>query len=225
VNNQINHGGQYSIVRRNVFRGGLGGGVNFQQYSEEALFVHSNRLYHNTFYGNRCFAVVGNRGDARQYKDNRVFNNLFYKNSDCEGNGEQTSIADGAAVILSRNTALRQAPGFVDEAKFDFRLTRTSPAIDRGGPLTTTRTAGSGTSMVVWDPLVFYDGFTIPGEIGDEIQLLGTTETARILHVELTTGVLTLDRPLSWRAGQEISLRFSGAAPDAGAFELDPASP
>src|SRR5207249_1589284 len=55
----IQHSGQYTIVRRNVFSHTLGGGVVFAYYEKEALFVYGNRLYNNTFYENRCFAITG----------------------------------------------------------------------------------------------------------------------------------------------------------------------
>ena len=101
--NAIQHGGQYTIVRRNVFSNAAGGGVNFQQYASESLFVYGNRLYHNTFYSNRCFAIVGNRGAPKQYYDNRAINNLLYLNRDCAGSGDQVSIDDPAAVVLTAN--------------------------------------------------------------------------------------------------------------------------
>jgi copper-binding protein NosD len=221
VYNAIQHGGQYTIVRRNVFFDALGGGVNYQSYASESLYVYGNRLYHNTFYANRCFAVVGNRGDPQQYNDNQVINNVFFRNTDCQGAGDQVSIDDKSAVILTSNAAETTDPGFVDAGKFDFHLTADSRLVDRAGPLTTTRTAGSGTSLPVRDVLVFYDGNAVPGETGDEIQLLGTTDTARVVTIDYKNNLLTLDRPMSWRAGQGVGLKFAGMGPDFGAFERD----
>ena len=218
--NAIQHGGQYTIVRRNGFLADLGGGVNYQQYPEESLFVYGNRLYHNTFYENRCFALVGNTGDPKQYYDNRAVNNLFYKNHDCEGKGDQISIAATSSVVAESNAVETRDPGFVDETKFNLRLKPDSPMVDRAGALTTTSRAGQGTELPLRDVFWFYDGFTIPGELGDEIQLLGTTDTARILKIDYKAGLLILDRPLSWRAGQGVALKFAGIAPDYGAVEV-----
>ncbi len=217
--NGIQHGGQYSIVRRNVFLQDQGGGVAYQSYPQESLFVYGNRLYHNTFYDNRCFAVIGYSGDPKQYSDNRVMNNLFYKNRDCSGQGDQVSIADSGAVILSGNAMESRDPAFVDEQKHDFHLKSDSGMIDRAGSLTTAREAGQGTTMPVRDVMWFFDGFTIPGETGDEIQLLGTTDSARIVSIDYKANTLTLDRSLSWRSGQGVALKFAGVAPDYGAFE------
>ena len=217
----IQHGGQYTIVRRNVFLHDLGGGVAYQSYPSESLFVYGNRLYHNTFYDNRCFALIGYSGSPKQYSDNRAINNLFYKNRDCDGKGGQMSIADRSAVITVGNAVEAGDPGFVDELKPDLHLKRDSPMIDRAGPLTVTRADGDGTTMPVADVFWFSDGFTIPGEVGDEIQLLGATDTARVTHIDYAARTLTLDRALSWRSGQGVALKFLGLAPDFGAAEYD----
>lgn len=218
--NAIQHGGQYTIVRRNGFLSDLGGGVNYQQYPEESLYVYGNRLYHNTFYANRCFALVGNTGDPSKYYDNRAVNNLFYKNRDCEGQGDQISIAEKNAVIAESNAIETKDPGFVDESKLNLHLKSDSQMIDRAGALTTTSRAGQGTELPVRDVMWFYDGYMIPGELGDEIQLLGTTDTARIVSINYKSSLLVLDRSLSWRAGQGVTLKFAGLAPDYGADEV-----
>jgi hypothetical protein len=223
--NAIQHGGQYTIVRRNVFAKSLGGGVAYQSYASESLFVYGNRLYHNTFYDNRCFALIGFGGDPKQYRDNRAVNNLFYKNADCDGRGGQISIDDRSSVVASGNAVEAMDPGFVDEAKPDLRLRSDSRMIDRAGPLTLTRGSGEGTTLPVADVLWFSDGMTIPGELGDEIQLLGTTTSARIVKIDYAARTLTLDRPLTWQSNQGVALKFSGLAPDFGADEYGAGKP
>jgi hypothetical protein len=73
--------------------------------------------------------------------------------------------------------------------------------------------------MSVADASYFYDGYGIPGELGDEIQLQGQATVARVLAVDLATNRLTLDRSLSWTAGTGVSLRYTGSKPDPGAYE------
>jgi len=90
--NGIQFAGQQGIVRRNVFRDDLGGGINFQYYSDESLYNNRNRVYHNTFYNNRCYGIVGDTGDSSRYYDNRARNNILYKNTSCSGGATQTSI-------------------------------------------------------------------------------------------------------------------------------------
>ncbi|MBL3527184.1 MAG: cadherin-like domain-containing protein, partial [gamma proteobacterium endosymbiont of Lamellibrachia anaximandri] len=85
--------------------------------------------------------------------------------------------------------------------------------------LTTTVGSGSGTTLVVDDAGYFYDGFGIDGEAGDEIQLQGSSETARIVEINYASHTITLDHALSWNAGQGVALKYNGSAPDMGAFE------
>ncbi len=217
--NGIQFGGQQGIVRRNVFRNNQGGGINFQYYAQESLDNNHNRVYNNTFYNNRCFAIVGQRGKPGQFYDNRVRANLLYRNSDCTGRGGQVSVRDPKAVILQDNVLATSNPGFIDEAGGDFRLAPGSPAIDAGVFLTNTATAGSGTEMPVADASWFYDGFGIPGEAGDEIQLEGRQDVARVTGLDLKANVLRLDRALTWAAGQGVALRYAGSRPDVGAYE------
>ena len=120
------------------------------------------------------------------------------------------------AVLLN---TLEADPLFINAQNSDFHLQETSPMIDAGAFLSQTTAAGSGTNLPVLDAFSFYDGYGIAGEQGDVVQLENQTETARILSVNYTNGLLTLDRPLNWSAGQKVSLAFHGLAPDVGAFE------
>lgn len=216
--NGIQHGAQQTVVRGNVFRNNDGGGVNYQEYANESRYVYGNRLYHNTFYANRCYAIIGDFGTAN-YRDNRVKNNLFYRNTDCGGGSAQVRIPDTNAVVLTSNAIETSDPGFVNEAGNDFHLAPGSRAIDAAGALTVTASAGSGTTMVVQDALYFFGGHGIPEETGDRIQLLGGPQTATITAIDYATNRLTLDTPLTWSVGAGVALRYIGTAPDMGAFE------
>jgi hypothetical protein len=114
---------------------------------------------------------------------------------------------------------LEAEPGFVDAAGHDYHLAAGSPLIDTGTFLTQTAAGGSGTSLRVADAGYFRDGVGLPAEPGDLIQLEGQTATARITAVDYATNTLTLDRALTWTAGQGVSLAYQGAAPDVGAYE------
>jgi len=221
----IQHSGQYTIVRRNVFSHALAGGVTFAYYAQEALYVYGNRLYNNTFYENRCFALDGADARDSRFRDNRVVNNLFFRNGNCDGRGDQISVPDRSTIILTNNAVLQTDPQFVDAAHDDLRLAPTSPLVDRGVALTTTVDAGEGTTMKVADPMYFYDGFKIPGEHGDDIQLMGSDATARVTSIDYAARTLTLDRPLTWSAKQGVALKYAGAAPDIGAYELGAPAP
>ncbi len=217
--NAIQHGAQYTIVRKNVFRNCSGGGVNYQYYSDESLYVYGNRLYNNTFYNNSCYGIIGNSGSSSRYYDNRVVNNLLYQNKTCSGSATQIHISDPDAVILDHNLLATTDPGFVDAAAHNFSLTTNSPHLDTGTFITRANGSGNGTTITVHDAAVFFDGFGIPGENGDIIQFEGSQDTVDIVAVNYQSNTLTLGTAIAWTDSQGIHLKYSGSAPDPGAFE------
>jgi hypothetical protein len=221
--NGIQHGAQQTILRRNVFRGNDGGAVHYQNYADESLYVYGNRMYHNTFYANKCHAIIGASGSSN-YRDNRSKNNLLYKNVTCSGGATQTRIADTGAVVLTSNAIETADPGFVNEAGNDFHLTAGSRMVGAAAALTTTSSAGSGTTVAVQDASYFFDGYGIPAEVGDVIQLIGRPDFATVTAINYTANTLTLDRPWTWSSGEGVTLQYSGNAPDMGAFEYGEAA-
>ncbi|MBN2007674.1 MAG: right-handed parallel beta-helix repeat-containing protein [Anaerolineae bacterium] len=117
---------------------------------------------------------------------------------------------------------LETEPGFNNAGGYDFTLKNDSLMINAGTFLAHAVNNGSGTALAVDDARYFSDGFGIEGATGDLIQLEGQTETAVAVGVDYEANVLTLDRPLSWEAGQGVSLAYTGDAPDMGAYELEP---
>lgn len=222
--NAIQFSGQYAIIRRNLFFNNQGGGVNFSIYSAEALHNYGNRVYNNTFVGNRCYGLYGARQMGRIFGDNVVANNVFFKNEDCRGVPEQICIGDSAAVALKSNLLLKptQDPCFVSESDGDFSLRPGSPLVDAGTFLSRAAGGGEGTSLPVDDVRGFSDGFGIQGLQGDVIQLEGESRRARITGIDYVRGTLALDVALSWKNGQGIALAYEGKAPDVGAFEYHP---
>ena len=105
----------------------------------------------------------------------------------------------------------------------DLHLQSTSPAIDVGAPLTVIVSAGgTGTSFQLSDASYFMDGWgLIPG---DEIQLVGTAQRARITAVNYSTNTVTLDRSVTWTQNQGVGLPYEGTSPDAGAYEFGSSS-
>ncbi len=216
--NAIQYSGQLGIVRRNLFRDARGGGVNLQVYADEALYNYGHRIYNNTFYANRCFALVDRARGGSRIGDNLFRNNLFYKNLDCQGGGRQVDLKWGGLDKKSNALAERN-PGFMDEATGDLHLRADSPWVDRGAFLTRTREKGQGRRLPVHDPAFFFDGAGVPGVTGDEIALEGEATKARVLEVDFATGTLLLDRDIQWRKGQGVSLLYAGNSPDMGAYE------
>lgn len=218
--NAIQHGGQQTLVRQNVFHDCLGGGAHYQVYSDESLWVWGNRLVHNTFVDNRCFAITSSAGEPAEVFDNRVAGNLLFRNSDCAGGGEQLRIEDPGSTLAEDNVVAQADPGFVDLEGGDLRLAEVSALRDSGAFLTTVTSDGEGTLMPVADAAPFSDGLGIDGEVGDLVQLEGSAERVRLLAVDLEGATLTLGATLAWTAGQGVHWAYGGAAPDPGAFEI-----
>ena len=218
--NAIQHCGQQTIVRNNVFTGNLGGGVSYQYYPKECLNVYDNKLYNNTFYNNRCFAIMGSKQSSERYHDNFAINNLLYKNTNCKGEWGQVLISNPESVFLENNSIVEKDPGFVDPLSGDLHLTANSRQIDQGDFITKTRSSGSGTLLPVKDASWFYDGFSIPGELGDRIRIEDRKGTAIILSIDSDTNTLMLSSPLAWGRHDGVHLNYSGNAPDIGAFEF-----
>jgi parallel beta-helix repeat protein len=218
--NGIQFAGQQGIVRGNYFYDNQGGAINFQVYSQEALYNYGNRVYNNTFYNNRCYGIsASSSSTSSRYQDNRAKNNLLYLNVGCAGQSAQTSIGNTTAVVLESNALLTTSPGFVNEGANDLRLTSNSPMVDAGAFVTNTVGAGSGSQITVADAGYFFDGYGIAALQGDLIQLEGGSTTARIVAIDYTNNRLTLDQSLSWQDGQGLHLVYGGARPDMGAYE------
>lgn len=176
-----------------------------------ALLLYSNiapdnRFFHNILYGDRpgaktvrhdwTFPGIGGWGGLRMTASeaNETMPGQFRGNTDAD-------------------------PLFADAETDDFRLHEGSPAIDAGAPLAVALQTGTGRVMAVDDARWFYDGFGIPGEVGDLIFIGPDRRQARIVSTDIEADLLTLDRDVSWREGDGISLPHLGAAPDLGAYE------
>jgi len=190
------------------------------------------------------FDNVAGLNPAIPITDEAIKNNLFFRNAGGDlyfyyTDSTQQAVAGNFYATSSYNSRpMRAIPGnkvsaadplFVDTVgapnvvsikQFDFHLKPNSPAIDSGTFLTTTASAGSGSVLTVADASYFIDGYGIVG--GDTIQLQGQTDLAHIVRVDYAANKITIDKSLTWTAGQGIALPYSGIAPDIGAYEYSP---
>jgi parallel beta-helix repeat protein len=174
--------------------------------------------------------IMTGRLDGFAFDSNNLFN---------EAPGELYLIAYGSRFSISNpapqpvdwweanhpelfTNILEADPAFRDQGGFDFHLAPPSLMIDAGAFLSQAVGDGSGPVLPVQDASYFYDGYGIPDEVGDEIQLEGSLDTAIVIAIDLSSNTLTLDRPLSWSAGQGVALAYEGSAPDLGAYEFEP---
>jgi parallel beta helix pectate lyase-like protein len=235
----IQLGASGNIVRRNVMMNN--GSMNMNAF-DELTITKDNRIYHNTFYKNyRGMRTVS----THEISGNVIKNNVFYDNRDYElqfvpadrerdvntysynnllgANIKYKSVNDGSrAEVESKYPSewennINANPNFVDVAKLDLHLNTGSPMINAGEFLTRTRSSGSGYQIPVDDASYFSDGFGIID--GDLIQLKGQTVTAKIVSIDYKSNIITIDRALSWNAGDGLTLPYSGSAPDIGAYE------
>ena len=183
-------------------------------------------------------AIDVGEGNGTTVYNNAFINNIFYANNDEYGKAYSIiSFGDGGThlapvhQIISNNwldnagdpkfSDISGTPNPMNKNQFNFTLQASSPCIDAGGALTTiTSASGSGTVFTVADAGYFMDGWGIPGVEGDQIQILGTSQKARITNVNYDTNTITVATTLSWIKGQGIVLAYLGAAPDLGAFEI-----
>jgi hypothetical protein len=151
-------------------------------------------------------------------------NDFFYQSAGQpvieEEFGSGRTISQARAVFPGVfENSLEADPRFVNAPNHDFHLQPDSPLRDAGTWLTKTVGTGSGTTLVVENAGMFYDGFGIPGESGDLIQLADQDQSARVIQINYFNNRITIDRELTWSSGQGISLAYEGSKPDVGAFE------
>lgn len=76
----IQHAGQHSIIRRNIFYNCIGPPVDLTLYSAEATFNYGNRIYHNVFFNNEFGGISISGSMAYTFYDNVFKNNILYRN-------------------------------------------------------------------------------------------------------------------------------------------------
>ncbi|NPA82570.1 MAG: DUF4214 domain-containing protein [Epsilonproteobacteria bacterium] len=101
--------------------------------------------------------------------------------------------------------------------KNDFRLDPNSPCVDKGGFLTYTESGGSGKVVKVKDARYFTGRWGL--ERGEDIKIGG--KKAVVVSADYKNKTITLDRALSWNAGEGVGYDYSGERPDIGAYELN----
>ncbi|MGI5820021.1 MAG: right-handed parallel beta-helix repeat-containing protein [Armatimonadota bacterium] len=215
----------------------------------DTLDFRGVRAYNNVFDDNSAIALrmlATNRYDTA--RDSVFANNVFSRN-DPWGSARDAQITDGGAdqVRWVRNLmtgtiehegalvgmpqleaegaggmfadTVTAEPGFADPATHDHSPAQDSPMRDGAMPLTRAVGDGNGPTLAVEDARWFFDGFGIPGEVGDVIVVGDDRSEARVVAVSMEGDTLELDRELVWSDGDAVTLRFDGAAPELGVYQ------
>jgi len=190
---------------------------------------------------NNLFALNDPGGDGVQLNlganispDNRFVSNLFWggkadtpgiKYAWPEAIAERPKSSLRTAAEANRQLPAQFAgnrdgdPKFADANADDYRLQKGGGARDAGAPLTVTTAAGTSDTVPVADARPFYDGFGIPGEVGDLVFIGPKKQPARVVQADDEGHTLKLDRKVAFKAGDAVTLPYAGAAPDIGAYE------
>lgn len=226
-----------NIIRQNMFYFNNLAGLEFSAGSNYYQGMFYNHVYNNTFFRNSQTSEP-DPGNAAVYlaiwdgsltiKYNVFKNNLYFGHPKAYGvyrvsltdqtfANEYVGDTSGDPRFINASSAMGDP---MDGNYPDLQVSADSPCVDRGAALTTiTSSSGSGTTFTVTDAKYFMDGWGISGVGGDEIQIFGTTQKARITKVNYSTNTITIDSPFTWTQGQGIALAYVGFAPDVGAFE------
>lgn len=235
----------FNIVRRNSFYYNDLAGISMTLTNTYYSDIIHNKINNNTFLHNGWNMATGPDAmtsaigfaiysGTHVIKDNTLKNNLFLDHYQSYGSYR---VALNEQEFSGNWDGDRQGdPGFInagnklgnpeDPTYPDLRLSDESPCIDAGRPLTTIASAdGIGTTFNVADSRYFMDRWGIAGVLGDEIQLHGSSQKVRIVSIEYSSNTITVDRDISWKKNQGVSLSFDGLGPDIGAYEFGQTHP
>jgi hypothetical protein len=241
----------YNIFRYNSIAHANANGLGTSAYSNPNSQGSYNHIYGNTIFNTGLGNLLSPTLSADTYasehtaisffnsanKGNVVRNNLF--SSTVKAYGGSTSAQDiandwdgnklGNPLFVRASTT----PGNPSDITTfpNFNLQATSPAIDKGGALTTVAATdpGSGTALVVADSLFFQDGSYAPaGTVQADWIAIGTVANiVQISSINHSTNTITLASSISRKSGDPVWLYkksdgvrvLYGSAPDAGAYE------
>ena len=188
--------------------------------------IRNNIFYHSGAFGGLCVFMQSSMSE--DYADQDFDYNLYYRPYDGAyvaygGTSYTQSQVNGwYGGMYDVHSIAGVDPQMVNPTtsagRDGYRLTGASPAIDAGGPLTTTIGAGSGTVIAVGNAKYFCDGLDM---IDGDLIRIGSNPPVRVTGRDINTNVLLIDTSISWSSGDWVNLDYNGAGPDIGAFETE----
>jgi len=236
-----------NIVRFNTYFNNISAGLSMSVTGSYLQSILNNRVYQNTFFNNghnpfnltdhmSCGLGFGIYSGPLIISGNVIKNNILYAHRIPFGE-YNINTTDRKGIIAVQQFANNWNGDSLGDPQFinasttpgdpmdtvlpDLHLQTGSPCKNLGTFLTTIASAGaSGTSFQVADAGYFTDGWGIGNVLGDEIQLFGTLQRARITTVNYSTNTVTVDKSLTWTQNQGLSLAYEGSSPEIGAYEV-----
>ncbi len=210
--------------------------------------VSNNVVINNIFYRDENFInramnssrIKGNVSAWLNYGDckscglieNYFINNLFYPLGDKFYFKNTHTKAKSLAELIRqypkewKNTNFEADPQFTAATSYVFNIAEGSPAENRAVFLTAI-TGVSGRILTVKDANYFYDGWGIPGEVGDMIyNNKNPKSSARITSIDYDNNRITVNNVSGFSVGDQITtINYFGSAPDLGAIETSDSQP
>jgi hypothetical protein len=240
----------YNLFRYNGLFYGNANGLGTSAYSNPNSQGSYNHIYNNTIFSTGLGNLLTPTLTADTYtsehtgisffsssnQGNALRNNLFYSTVKAYGGSTsaQTFANDwdgnklGNPLFVNASTT----PGSPNDRTLpNLNLQSSSPAIGKGGALTTVAAGdpGSGTTLVVADSAFFQDGSYAPaGKVQPDWIAVGTvTNTVQISSINHATNTITLVNSISRASNDPVwlykksdgAIVLYGSAPDAGAYE------
>lgn len=240
---------RYNIMANSNKNSAGGLSIYLYKYDEyPANNANGNRIYNNTLMNLGANAIyLGTAAPGVCMLQNNVFmNNIVYNNGGAqisvepyEGidnnyfkynliyspatnkvlrfpDGSFYTVVQGQSKDPLHYSGNIQTDPMLDDSTYE--LSAGSPAIDAGSYLTTVTTlSGTGNNFKVGDASYFSDGFGIVQ--GDTISI--GEFRAIIVSIDNISNTITVDRNISWVAGDQVSLLYSGSMADIGAIEYN----
>ena len=236
----------YNLFRYNSIFHSVAYGLGTASYVSQGLQYDTgsyNRIYNNTVFSsgyNIDPAYIGGSEDAAIWfsnsvnSGNQIKNNLYFANRVAHTGyvGQQVFANNWDGNTQGdpkfQNASTSPPADKSDPTIPDFRLRADSPAIEKGGPLTTVASAaGFGTVLTLTDAKYFQDAtYGPPGVLqADWIAVGSVNNVAQIASI--SGNIVTLASSLSWTYGAPVWLYrksdgervLHGTAPDPGAKE------
>ena len=235
----------YNIFRYNRIYSSVAAGIETYSYGSPYNAGSNNKIYNNTIFNSGYNIDPSYKGYVEDTAiwfsnaastGNQVLNNLYSANYQVHsGNAtiNQTFAnnwnGDKQGNPLFVSASSNPPANYENATSPNLDLQSGSPAIDKGGVLTTVTSAtGSGTSIAVTNAGYFQDGSWGPAGVVQADWIAIGTPTNAVQITSITGNTIKLANTINWNTGDSVWLYkksdgvrvLYGTKPDAGAYEF-----